>query len=230
MHLVLFDIDGTLLNSHGAGRRAMKRALQVVYGTAGDLDGYDMAGKTDRRIIHDVLTAAGFTPEEVAARFPQYMSVYARFLQEEVTRRAPSPLPGAITLVERLARRADVLLGLLTGNLPQGARIKLRSAGFDPDLFQVAAFGSDALDRHQLPPIAVQRAQARTGHQFRGKHVVIVGDTPLDIECGREIGAKSVAVTTGPYSEEELVRYRPDLVLPNLADVEWAETAILKDP
>lgn len=230
MHLVLFDIDGTLLNSHGAGRRAMKRALQAVYGTAGALERYDMAGKTDRRIIQDVLVAAGFTVEEIAARFPQYMDVYARFLTEEVAQKPPSPLPGAIPLVDRLAHRDDVVLGLLTGNLPAGARIKLRSAGFDPALFQVTAFGSDALDRHELPPIAVQRAHVRVGYQFRGKHIVIVGDTPLDIECGREIGAKSVAVATGPYSEDELARYQPDVLLPNLADVERAESAILRDP
>ncbi len=232
MHLVLFDIDGTLLNSHGAGRRAMKRALLAVYGTAGDLDGYNMAGKTDRRIIHDVLVAAGLSADDIAARFPRYEAVYADMLEEEVARRRPTPLPGARDLVVRLARREDVVLGLLTGNLPEGAYIKLRSAGFDPRLFVVTAFGDDALDRHELPPVAVARAHALTGHRFRGKEVVIVGDTPLDIACGREIGARSVAVATGPYSLEDLAPHGPDALLPGLADVERAEAVILdrRDP
>ena len=227
MRLVLFDIDGTLLNSHGAGRRAMKRALRAVYGTAGDLDGYDMAGKTDRRIIHDVLTAAGIPAQEVEARLPEYRRLYARLLEDVVAERPPTPLPGAASLLNRLAHRPDILLGLLTGNLPEGARIKLRSAGFDPDLFAVTAFGSDALDRHDLPAVAVARAQALTGHRFQGKRIVIVGDTPLDITCGREMGAKSVAVATGPYSPDVLARYGPDVLLPNLADVDRAEMAIL---
>lgn len=227
MHLVLFDIDGTLLNSHGAGRRAMKVALQAVYGTAGDLDGYDMAGKTDRRIIFDVLTAAGLTPAQVEAQFPAYRDAFARALAHIVQGRPPTPLPGAHHLVERLARRSDIVLGLLTGNLPEGARIKLVSAGFDPDLFPVTAFGSEALDREDLPPIAVDRAHRLTNHRFAGKRIVIVGDTPLDIRCSKVIAAKSVAVATGPYPVHELARHAPDVVLPNLADVDQAEAAIL---
>ncbi len=227
MHLVLFDIDGTLLNSHGAGRRAMKVALERVYGTAGNLDRYNMAGKTDRRIIFDVLTAAGLTPEDVSARFAAYVEVYVRTLAQIVREHPPTPLPGAHLLVERLARRPDIILGLLTGNLPEGARIKLKSAGFDPDLFRVSAYGSDALDRDHLPPIALERARSELGHTFRDKHIVIVGDTPLDIQCSRTVNAKSVAVATGPYPMEVLAQHRPDVLLPDLSDVERAEAAIL---
>ncbi len=227
MHLVLFDIDGTLLNSHSAGRRAMKQALQAVYGTAGSLDGYDMAGKTDRRIIFDVLTSAGLSPAEVEERFPEYTEAFARALAAIVRDRPPTPLPGALPLIDRLAQREDILLGLLTGNLPEGARIKLVSAGFDPGIFRVAAFGSDAFERDDLPAIALERAHQLTEHRFAGKRVVIVGDTPLDIQCSRTIDAKSVAVATGPYSEDVLARHQPDVILPSLADVDRAEAAIL---
>lgn len=227
MHLVLFDIDGTLLNSHGAGRRAMKIALEAVYGTAGDIDNYNMAGKTDRRIVFDLLTAAGLTPEDVEARFATYARVFARTLEEIVRERPPTALPGALPLVQRLARRPDVLLGLLTGNLPEGARIKLESAGFNLSLFRIAAFGSDALDRDHLPAIALRRARTQFGHTFQDKHIVIVGDTPLDIQCSRAVNAKSVAVATGPYPPNVLAQHRPDVLLPDLSDVEKAESAIL---
>ncbi len=217
-HLVLFDIDGTLLDSRKGGRRAMRRALERVYGTSGALDSYPMAGKTDRTIIRDVLLAAGIPEEQIWVRFPEYRRVFAQYLREELERRPPVPLPGAKELVDILRQHPGIVLGLLTGNIEEGARIKLERAGFDPRAFVVAAYGSDAQTRDKLPVIALRRAQASTGERFEGKDVVIVGDTPLDISCGLQIGAKTIAVTTGPYSEEELAPFHPDVILPGFQD------------
>ena len=227
MCLVLFDIDGTLLHTHGAGRRAMRRALITVYGTAGPIAHYNMAGKTDRLIIHDLLSVEGVPLQEIAARFDAYTRVYAQALEEELQRTPPQVLPGVPELIERLHRRPDVVLGLLTGNLAVGARLKLRYAGLDPDTFTLGAYGSDAMQREALPPLALHRARQQLGQTFNGHAVVIIGDTPLDIQCGRPIGAKSVAVATGPYSVQELQTFRPDVVLPNFSDVETAVRAIL---
>lgn len=227
IHLTLFDIDGTLLRSKGAGRRAMRRALEAVFGTAGDIDTYPMAGKTDQVIIRDVLQAARIPLPQIVSHMSEYRRVYARVLVEELTHTQPEPLPGALDLVKRLHARPDVILGLLTGNLEEGARLKLRAAGFDPALFVVTAFGSDAVTRDQLPQVALERARALTGHMFWGKQVVIVGDTPNDIRCGRPVGAKSVAVATGPFSLSELAAHGPDILLPDLQDVDRAERAIL---
>ncbi len=227
MHLVLFDIDGTLLTSKGAGRRAMRRALLAVYGTEGSINTYPMAGKTDQVIIREALKEAGLTLKDINARFDEYRRLYVIYLEEELQRSPPDSLPGAHALVQRLHSRNDILLGLLTGNLEEGAFLKLRYAGFEPALFKVGAFGSDAVYREELPPIAVQRAYSLTGRKFKGKDVVIVGDTPLDIQCSRTVDAKSVAVATGPYSPTELHTYGPDVVLPDLQNTELAERAIL---
>ncbi len=227
VHLVLFDIDGTLLHSLGAGRRAMRRALEAVYGTAGPIDTYDMAGKTDRHIIEDLLQAAGVPQAEIDARFDAYTRAYERYLEEELQQRPPRALPGTHALIARLSRRHDVVIGLLTGNLVPGARLKLRYAGFDPRLFQVGAFGSDARDRDALPPIALRRAREQIGYPFRGRDVVIVGDTPRDIRCSRTIGAKSVAVATGPYPEDVLHAHGADVVLPHLGHVVTVERHLL---
>ena len=227
MHLVLFDIDGTLLDARGAGRRAMRRTLKDVFGTWGILDSYNMAGRTDRTTIRDVLTAVGFSAEEIEQRMPEVRRLFPQYLEEELRTRPPVPLAGAKEIVKRLQRRDDVVLGLLTGNLEEGAYLKLRYAGFDPEVFRINAFGSDALTRDELPHIALERAKRKLGLTFRRDEVVIVGDTPLDIQCSQVVGAKSVVVTTGPFSAEELRRYHPDVILPDLRDTLRVEAVIL---
>ncbi len=227
MHLVLFDIDGTLLDARGAGRRAMRRTLKEVFGTWGILDSYNMAGRTDQTTIRDVLTAVGISEEEIERRMPLVRRLFPLYLEEELRAHPPVVLTGSKELVQRLHRRADVVLGLLTGNLEEGAYLKLRYAGFDPAVFQVNAFGSDALTRDELPPIALERAKRLLGITFRGEDVVIVGDTPLDIQCSQGVGAKSVAVATGPFPAEVLRQYGPDVLLPDLRDTHRVESLIL---
>ncbi len=204
----------------------MKRALEEVYGTSGTLDSYNMAGRSDVQTVLAVLTAVGIPEAHVRERLPQYRRAFARYLEEELRSRPPLPLPGARELVERLTRRPDVVLGVITGNIVEGAALKLTYAGFDPTLFRVGAYGNDALDRDELAAIALRRAR-ELGIPVERWKTTVVGDTPLDVRCGRAVGAHVVAVATGPYTMEELAALRPDVLLPNLADVDRAEAAIL---
>jgi len=222
MRLILFDIDGTILVARGAGRRALALALEAVYGTAGSLDSYDLRGATDPRIVFDVMEGAGFGREVVHARLDDCFEAYARGLAAEIGDGANVvTLPGITDLVQRLHADADVLLGLLTGNIEAGARIKLEPTGLSP-YFRLGAYGSDHLDRRQLPSLAARRAHALVGVPFAPEQVVVIGDTPRDIDCARHFGAVAVAVATGQFTRAALEAERPDLLFDDFADVEDA--------
>jgi phosphoglycolate phosphatase-like HAD superfamily hydrolase len=227
MRLVLFDIDGTLLVARGAGRRALAAALKGVYGTAGDIDGYDLRGQTDPRIVFDVMEGAGLEREAVRERLDDCFEAYARGLAAEIgDGDMVVTLPGIGDLVRRLHGEAEVLLGLLTGNIEAGARIKLGPTGLLP-YFRLGAYGSDHLDRRQLPSLAARRAHALVGVPFAPDQVLVIGDTPRDIECARHFGAVAVAVATGQYTREALEAERPDLLFSNFADVDDALAKLL---
>lgn len=225
--LLLFDVDGTLVSTDGAGRRALGRALQAVFGTTGSLDGYDLRGKTDPRIVLDVLEAVGLDREVVRARLDDCFDAYARALAGEIGSGRPvRTLPGIEELVRRLHGRSDVVLGLVTGNIEAGARIKLEPTGLWPH-FRTGAFGSDHADRRQLPSLAARRARALTGHVFAPGQVLVIGDTPWDVDCARSFGARAIAVATGHYRRTELEACGPDLLLDSFADVERALAALV---
>jgi len=218
--LVLFDIDGTLIISRGAGRRAMRVAFERVFGTAGGIDHYDLRGRTDTRIVHDVMAAEGWEAARVREKLDDFFEVYVGGLTTEVgDGRDVVTLPGVAALVEHLDRASDVALGLVTGNIEEGARIKLRPTGLWPR-FQVGAYGSDHIDRRRLPSLAARRAQARLGCAFAPADVIVIGDTPHDIDCARAFGAVAVAVATGQYPREALLADRPDHFFEDLADLE----------
>jgi len=225
--LILFDIDGTLLLARGAGRRALTAALRDVYGMAGDIDAYNLGGQTDPRIVFDVLEAAGLAREHVHARIDECFEAYVRGLAVEIgDGRDVITLPGIADLVRRLHGDAGVLLGLLTGNIEAGARIKLEPTGLRP-YFRLGAYGSDHHDRRQLPSLAVRRAHALVGVPFSPDQVLVIGDTPRDIECARHFGAVAVAVATGQYTREALEAEGPDLLFDDFADVESALRQLL---
>jgi phosphoglycolate phosphatase len=227
MRLLLFDIDGTLVTARGAGRRAVKLALERVYGTSGDIDRYDLRGRTDQRIVFDVMDAAGLPRETVRERLDDFFEAYARALAQEIgDGKNVVTLPGVVDLVRQLHAIDEALLGLLTGNIEEGARIKLGPTGLWP-YFAVGAFGSDHADRRLLPSLAARRAHALRGYAFRPEEVVVIGDTPLDIECARAFGAVAVAVATGFYSRAELVDAAPDLLFDDLGDVAQVIPALL---
>jgi phosphoglycolate phosphatase-like HAD superfamily hydrolase len=226
--LVLFDIDGTLLNSNGAAPRAFRQALEHVFGTSGPRDGYSFAGRTDPRIARDLLGMAGLDDATIDAKLPDVWPVYLEKLKTEMEITRPTVYPGVAALLERLDREADsVMTGLLTGNLDGGARMKLEGAGLKWDRFVVGAFGSDHHDRAALPAVAIERAAALRGHRFTGKSVVIVGDTPADIACGAHLGVRSVAVATGEFAAHELHPHGPDHVFDDLSDVDAVLGALL---
>jgi len=227
MKLLLFDIDGTLIRSHSAGRTALRQALQELFGTAGPIDSYRMGGKTDLRIVTDLLTAVGFSAEQIAAQMPATFAKLVERAHEVFPEQDIVPCPGVLSLLECLNRRQDVLLGLLTGNIESTAPLKLRAAGIDPPQFRVGAFGSEALDRNQLPDIAMNRANQLTDFPFAGNNTVIIGDTPADILCARAGKATAVAVASGWHSVSTLARYQPDHLFENLADTATVMSVLL---
>lgn len=225
--LVLFDIDGTLLHSDGAGREAIRQALLAVYGTAGLIKTFSFAGNTDYQNFVGLLQGAGLSQEEIAARLPEAMALYPQRLREIIGGFRVRPYPGVVPLLERLTAHPELEVALLTGNLEEAAWIKLRAAGLDR-FFTWGAFGSDARERTELPPVAVERARQRTGRRFAGKEIVIIGDTPADIACGRPLGVRTVAVATGPYSCEALRAWEPDFLFEDLQDADVVLEAILR--
>lgn len=225
----MFDIDGTLLDSDGAGRRAMIAAFEHVFGTAGPIDTYSMAGKVDSQIVTELMRAAGRPNKEIHSRMPDYFETYASQLRRIINQHRVRPQPGTAELLERLTAHPDVVIGLLTGNTLRGAQEKLKGANLARYFDSLGAFGDDALSRPELPAIAVERAREALGREFQGKDVVIIGDTPADIECGRALGVKSIAVATGPYTCEELRKHQPDFCFPDLSSTDAIIAAILDD-
>lgn len=228
-HLVLFDIDGTLLSSAGAATRLFGAVLAEVAGRPIETSDYSMAGKTDRLIVRELLTRAGFDSGAVQQMMEPVMERYlARFPAELAASEKARLFPGVRDLLERLAATPEVLLGLLTGNLERGAAIKLDRFGIR-HLFRVGAYGSDAEDRRALVAVAVERARALTGIEFHGRRVIIIGDTPHDIDCGRAAGAMTVAVATGPYSVADLEAHRPDVIFSDFTRVDDIVSILLAD-
>ncbi|MFQ5613297.1 MAG: HAD family hydrolase [Anaerolineae bacterium] len=226
-HLVLFDIDGTLLWPDGAGREAMRRALLRVLGQTGPIDSLPMAGKTDPQIIRELLRAVGLEANAIEATLLSIFSTMTEILPETLAEAQVQVCPGVPALLEAVGAHRQILSGLLTGNLSATAPLKLRAAGIDPALFKIGAFGSDDADRLRLPGVAAGRAKALTGLTFEGEQVVIIGDTPADVACARPWGARAIAVATGPYSQADLRAAGADVVLADLSQTTEVIKAIL---
>lgn len=232
MKLILFDIDGTLLWTDGAGRRAIHRALIEEVGTAGPIEGYRFDGKTDPQIVHELLAWAGHPDAAAPGRVEAVCRRYVELLRAELAKPAQVTrlLAGVADLLTALApHEAEdrALVGLLTGNLEAGAALKLESAGVPPARFAVGAYGSDSQRRSDLPGIAQRRAVAHIGRALPGSDVVIVGDTPEDVACGRPIGARAVAVATGHYDVAALLAAGAAHAFGSLADTAAVLDALL---
>ncbi len=224
--LILFDIDGTILSTHGAARRAFHKALLATYGTAGPISGHPFDGKTDRQIARELLRRAGLDDATITRSFDRLWTVYLRELAAQLA--LPDAhtevYPGVAELLERLkGMQDDFLVGLLTGNIHRGATIKLAAAGLDHH-FRFGAFGSDSERRDELPAVAVRRAQEMYGREFRGEEIVVFGDTPSDVTCGLSLGVRAIGVATGSHPAEDLRAAGAWAVVPDLSDVD----AILK--
>jgi phosphoglycolate phosphatase len=216
--LVLFDLDGTLLWTNGAGRRAIHRALVDVLGTPGPIEGFRFDGRTDGEIVMRLAEGAGHEP--TAALVARVLDRYLALLQDELAKptQRTTVYPGVLELLSALEGRADCVLGLLTGNVREGARLKLASGGVATGRFRVGAFGSDSAHRPDLPAIAQRRAKEELGLDLRGHDLVIVGDTPADVTCGNGVGARAIGVATGSFSVEQLMEAGADAAFANLAE------------
>ncbi len=218
MKIVLFDVDGTLLWTDGAGRRAIHRALKDVLGIEHPAANFRFDGRTDPEIVRLLAAAAGRDHDERAVE--AVLERYVVLLDDELSRpgHRTTVFPGVFELLAALEERRDCVVGLLTGNVVEGARLKLRSGGLDMVRFRVGAFGSDHAERGELPAIAQRRARETLGVAVAGKDVVIVGDTPSDVACGRAIGARAIGVATGSFPVAALLEAGADAAFADLAD------------
>ncbi len=212
---ILFDIDGTLIDSGRAGSRALKLAVEELTGISNGFQGVDFAGKTDLQIIREVLWNLGLHSRD--GLISSLIDLYLVKLRAEVPRVTGHLKPGVNELLLVLQGRKDFFLGLLTGNLEEGARVKLGPFGLNP-FFQVGAYGSDEEDRNMLLPVAVRRLHEREGVLIDYRDCIVIGDTPRDVTCARVHGSRCLAVATGPYPIEVLKKTEADLVVSELSD------------
>ena len=224
--LVLFDIDGTLLSAGLVFRQVLAEILIETFDTAGPMESYAFAGRTDPEIVRGLMSGAGVDAAVIDANMRAVLERFAARLVSVLKNEMIRPKPGIPMLVERLAAEKGVTLGLLTGNLEPCARAKLAPLGLNAH-FPFGAFGSDHEQRSALPAIAVERAYRATGQRFVGKSVVIVGDTVFDVRCGRGLGVRAVAVAASATPREALSAEQPDALLDSFDDVEAAVAAIL---
>ncbi len=214
--LILFDIDGSLLATRRAGVRSMLDAARELFGGAFTFDGVELAGRIDPLIWAEAAAANGIG--DPAAHHDRFRALYARHLASRLAAdNTVTLMPGVAALVEALGRVAGVTLGLLTGNYPETGLLKVEAAGLDPAVFPVAAWGCDAGSRRGLPAVAMSRHAEATGRRLSPRQVVIVGDTPHDVDCARSAGCRSVAVATGPYARADLAPCGANLLLDDLS-------------
>jgi phosphoglycolate phosphatase-like HAD superfamily hydrolase len=212
--LVLFDIDGTLVRG-GPAKVAFQTAMMHAFGTAGDIRVHDFAGKTDPQIARELLTGVGLSPEQIDEGFPRLWPRYTEELEARLQALPMERLAGVEELLDALEAAGDVALGLLTGNIARGARLKLDSVGIG-ERFSIGSYGSDHEVREHLPAIALERASLHHGVAFEKDRVFVIGDTPRDVACGLHEGVRTVGVATGRYDTAALTlagahRSFPDL-------------------
>ncbi len=215
MHICLFDIDGTLLSSGGAGKAAMEAALEAEFAVTRSSGGVPFSGRTDRAITQDLFHFHGI--QWSVANWERFLAAYLGHLPGCLANHQGQVLPGIAKLLEDIRGRDRFALGLLTGNVRDGARLKLGHYGLF-DYFAFGGFGDHHMDRDDV----AQEALAVIHSQFNGssdiRSIWVIGDTPLDIRCARAIGAQAIAVATGTHSLDELAAERPDLLVPDFSD------------
>ena len=216
--LLLFDIDGTLLISGGAGNRALNHALKREYGISRAMESIIPDGKTDPAIIREIFQK-NLQREPNIKEIEDLCRMYLDYLQEEIQISSEYRLlPGVLPLLERAEKRSDLLMGLLTGNLERGAELKLGRSQLNR-FFLFGGFGSDAEDRGEIAKMAVLRGREYAGEWIPLNRIFIIGDTVFDIQCARKVGAKALAVATGSTSFRELSFHRPDYLIKDFSDL-----------
>ena len=215
--LLLFDIDGTLIQSGGAGVFALQRGLAERFGIEDNLEDIEIAGMTDSGIAASILRKhqVAPSPENVGT----FLDSYVHFLALELPQRVGAILPGVLGLLGQLKARPQIVLALLTGNVSRGAQLKLEHYGLW-HFFEFGAFADDHQDRNELGPFARTRAREKHGQEFSAAQIDVIGDTPRDIACGRAIDARTIAIATGTWPREELSAHHPDFLFDDLANVD----------
>ena len=225
-HLVLFDIDGTLLRTEGVGVAAMLRAFTALHGDRGfSFEGVEIAGALDGLLFARMMERHGL-PADVFTH-ERFQRIYGEELARSLTPDRVRRMPGTGALVAAL-RDAGAAVGLLTGNYEHTAHTKIRIAGFDVADFPFGAFGADGPSRRHLTPVAIGRAAAHHGRPFDAHRVTIIGDTPHDIDCAKAHGCRAIGVGTGPYAPERLEACGADLAVGDLSDVDVVSRWILR--
>jgi phosphoglycolate phosphatase len=213
--LLLFDIDGTLITSGGAGEQALRNGLRDKFGIQDDLHDIEIAGRTDEGIARSIFAKHGIpvTPENLGAFFDGYL----HHLMQELPLRDGRLLPGIPELLKAIRPRPNLLVALLTGNFERGAKVKLSHFGVW-EFFEFGAFADDHHDRNKLGHFARTRARERHGIEFAGTDIDVIGDTPHDISCGKVIGARTIGLATGMYTSAHLRDAGADIVFEDLSD------------
>ncbi len=216
--LVLFDIDGTLVMSGRIGSRAVKRAFHDLFGIEDATRGFFFDGKTDPGIFRELLARHGLAHRDTPAERARFFRRYVEVLGDERSRAETGHVhPGILELLAALEALPSVAIGLLTGNIREGARIKLERFALWKR-FGFGAFGDDAETRDELVPVALERARNARGVRFEPALTYVIGDSERDIQCARAGGAVAVAVATGGTPLDDLARREPDALFPDLAD------------
>lgn len=215
--LLLFDIDGTLLNSGGAGKRAMNIAFAAIWGIRDALEGVDLAGRTDEEIFRNALKKCHL--EFSSEALTNFKNQYFAILPDEIHYRSPEKFlyPGVVELLSEIRQQPMLVCGLLTGNWQQSAGIKLSALGIQ-DFFELGAYADDSADRNQLVPFALARLHQSRGYSLDPGSVYVIGDTPFDVACAHRHNAIAVAVASSSYNLEQLRATQPDFLLENLSN------------
>ncbi|MDF1519644.1 MAG: HAD family hydrolase [Brevefilum sp.] len=216
--VLLFDIDGTLLEPAGIGRLCCQRALEDVLGFSVPTDGVAMAGRTDWGIVNDLLVHAGLEEPEVEAQRDKVFDALSRHIAAAAPSSKMHILPGVKSLLNHLEKDARFILGLVTGNVQKTVVHKLQAVSIDPGLFTFGAFGDEHIDRNTLPALALYRLSQMIGVQVPAERALVIGDTPHDITCAQHAGIKVLSVATGLYSMQDLAALEPDFLLEDLSD------------
>lgn len=216
MKLLLFDIDGTLMSAGGAGTRSLNKAFERVLGIKEAFKNFEMAGKTDILIVKEGLKRWGIEPNK--SLIAELIENYLAFLRIEINNNSKHLKPGVLEFLRLNREKFNYPMGLLTGNLERGARIKLEPFDLNT-FFPFGAFGSDHEDRNHLLPIAIDRFSSNFQRKIDFHQCIVIGDTPRDVACAKPYGARVIAVATGPYSKTDLEGTDADVVVENLLEI-----------